>query len=106
MDIWLTKEGEGYRLHRHRYHGGTRFRLVDEKQELLQEIEDFEGTIYVPVRVDESAGDVDAYVSVPKEALKDLVERQQDVLWCINPLCGGKDALLKPIQITPSMHIG
>ena len=105
MDVWLTKEGDGYRLHRHRYHGGTRLRLVDEKQELLTELDDFEGTIYVPVRVDESAGNTNPYVKVSKEALKDLIERK-GALCHINPLCGGKDALLEPLFVTSPMITG
>ena len=104
MDLWLTKDEDGFRFHRYPYHGGTRLRMVDEKKELLAELDGFEGTIYVPVRVDGSAGDVDAYVRVPRDALKDLVERQ-GALWCLNPLCGGKDALLKPVFVTSPMVI-
>ena len=78
---------------------------MDEKQELQDEIERFEGTIYVPVRVDDSAGKANPYVKVSKEALKDLVERK-GALWYLNPLCGGKDALLEPMYATPPMEVG
>ena len=105
MDLWLTKEGDGYRLHRHRYHGGRRVRLVDEKKELIAEIDGVEGAIYAPVRVDESAGNANPYVKVTNEAAKDLVERK-GALWYLNPLCGGKDVLLEPLYIPAAGAVG
>ena len=70
----------------------------------MQEIENFEGTTYVPARVDESAVSMPTS-RYPRKALKDLVERQ-GVLWRINPLCGGKDVLLKPVFVTSPMVMG
>lgn len=53
---------------------------MDEKKQLIEELERFEGTLYVPVVVHETAGDAKAYVKVTKEAAKDLVERKR-ALW-------------------------
>ena len=44
-------------------------------------------------------------VKVTKEAAKDLVERK-GALWWLNPLCGGKDALLEPLFITERGGLG
>ena len=78
---------------------------MDEKQELLQELTDFKGTIYVPVRTDESAGDADPYIKADKDAVIAMVE-QKGSLWELNPLCGGSDALLKPVWVPAPSKVG
>ena len=55
-NIWARLEDGTWKLFHVRVDGGTRLRLVDEKKELLDELERFEGTVYVPVRVHETAG--------------------------------------------------
>ena len=104
-DVWARLEDGAWKLYHVRVDGGRRMRLVDEKKELLDEIEQFEGTVYVPVRVHETAGNANPYVKVTKEALKDLIERK-GALWYLNPLCGGKDALLEPLFIPAAGGLG
>ena len=104
-DIWARREDGVLKFHSVRVDGGRRLRLVDEKKELIEELERCEGTIYVPVVVHETAGDAKPYVKVTKEAAKDLVERK-GALWWLNPLCGGKDALLEPMFVTAPGGLG
>ena len=78
--------------------------MVDEKDELLAELDAFDGPIYAPIRVDESAGNANPYVTVSKEAVKELVKRK-GALWYLNPLCGGNGALLEPVLVTSPMIV-
>ena len=78
---------------------------MDEKRELLDEVERVGGVVYVPFRVDESAGNANPYVAVTKEAAKDLVERK-GALWYVNPLGGGKDVLPEPMFISGAGELG